>query len=168
MTFLTLHNTGSNNGLGLTPEGVAEYAERTQANLAWLRRVFAHARDSNSRAIMIFTQANLFPEFPPFPSTPQNPSGYTELRSHIQKEAASVTKPVVLVHGDSHFFRIDKPLSPRPVRGTAVVPTLEHFTRVETFGSPYHHWVHVTLDPNDPNVFTFRPRLVPANLRPQQ
>jgi hypothetical protein len=67
VTFLTLHVTGSNNGLGRTPDGDAEYAERTQANLAWLRRGFEHARTSNSRAIMILQQANLFPEFAPFP-----------------------------------------------------------------------------------------------------
>jgi hypothetical protein len=77
-------------------------------------------------------------------------------------------KPVVLVHGDSHFFRIDKPLSPRRVRGKPVTTALENFTRVETFGTPYHHWVHVTVDPNDPNVFTFGPRLVPANLTRRQ
>ena len=168
VTFVTLHTTGSNNGLGRTSEGDAEYAERTQANLAWLRRGFEHATSNSSRAIMILTQANLFPEFPPFPGTPQDPSGYTDLRAHLQKEAAGFSRPVVLVHGDSHFFRVDKPLSPRPVRGTAVAPALEHFTRVETFGSPYHHWVHVTIDPNDANVFTFRPRLVAANLGPKQ
>jgi hypothetical protein len=149
VTFITLHITGSNNGLGRTPDGDAEYAERTQANRGWLRRGFEHAKANNSRAIMILTQANLFPEFPPFPGTPQNPSGYTDLRADLQKEAAGFSRPVVLVHGDSHFFRVDKPLSPRPVRGTAVAPALEHFTRVETFGSPYHHWVHVTMDPND-------------------
>jgi hypothetical protein len=41
---------------------------------------------------------------------------------------------------------------------------MENFTRVELFGSPYHHWVHVTADANDPNVFTFRPRMVTANI----
>jgi hypothetical protein len=164
VTFLTLHVTGSNNGRGRTPEGDVEYAERTQANLVWLRRGIAHARARDSRAIMVLQQANLFPEFPPFPGTAQEPSGYADLRAQLEKEAAAFGKPVVLVHGDSHFFRIDKPLSPRRVRGNAVAPALANFTRVETFGSPYHHWVHVTVDPSDPNVFTFRPRLVVANI----
>lgn len=114
---------------------------------------------------MILQQANIFPEFPPAAGTVQNPSGFTDLRMQLQKEALAFSKPIVLVHGDSHFFRIDKPLSPRPARGTAALP-LEHFTRVETFGSPYHHWVHVAVDA-DPNVFTFRPRLVAANLIPR-
>ena len=164
VTFVTLHATGSNNGLGRAPDGDKEYAARTQANVSWLRRAFEHAKARDSRAIMILTQANLFPEFPPFPGTPQTPSGYTELRSQLQKETAAFSKPVVLVHGDSHYFRVDKPFSPRPVRGTPVTPAFEHFTRVETFGSPYHHWLHVTMDPDDANVFTFRPRLVAANI----
>jgi len=25
------------------------------------------------------------------------------------------------------------------------------------------HWVSATIDPNDPNLFAFEPRLVPAN-----
>ena len=167
VTFLTLHVTGSNNGLGRAPAGDAEYAERNQANLSWLRQGFDHAKASNSRAVMILQQANIFPEFPPFPGTVQDPSGFTDLRMHLPKESALFGKPVVLVHGDSHFFRIDRPLSPRPARGAAVTLAVENFTRVETFGSPYHHWIHVTADPSDPNVFTFRPRLVTANLTPR-
>jgi hypothetical protein len=167
VTFLTLHVTGSNNGLGRTPAGDAEYSERHKANVAWLRHGFEHAKVSNSRALVIMQQANVFPEFAPFPGTPQNPSGYADLREELQKETIAFGKPVVLVHGDSHFFRVDKPLSPRPARGVAVTPALENFTRVETFGTPYHHWVHVTVDTNDPNVFTFRPRLVTANLTPR-
>ncbi len=168
VTFLTLHIPGSNNGLGRTPEGDAEYAERNKANLAWLRQGFVHAKANNSRAVMVMQQANLFPEFSPFPGKPQQPSGYTEIREQLKKESTAFGKPVVLVHGDSHFFRIDKPLSPLRVRGKPVTTALENFTRVETFGSPYSHWVHVTIDANDPNVFTFRQRIVEANLTKPQ
>jgi len=169
VTFLTIHVPGSNNGRGRTPEGDAEYVERNKANLIWLQQGFAHAKASNSRAIMIMQQANVFHEFLPFPGgTPKDPSGFTDLRAQLQKETTAFGKPVVLVHGDSHFFRIDKPLSPRGQRGKAGTPALENFTRVETFGTPYHHWVHVTVDANDPNVFTFRPSIVTANLRQRQ
>ena len=73
-------------------------------------------------------------------------------------------KPIVFVHGDSHFFRIDKPLPVR-AQGSPVLPSLENFTRVETFGSPNHHWVEATIDRADPNVFKFRQRIVSANIR---
>ena len=168
VTFLTIHVPGSNNGRGRTPEGDAEYAERNAANLAWVQHGFARARAAGSRAVMILQQANVFPEMPPFPNDPPRPlSGFTDIRTLLEKEARAFGKPVVLVHGDSHYFRIDKPLSPRRERGTTVTPVLENFTRVETFGSPYHHWVQVTVEPNDPNVFTFRPRIILENLTRQ-
>lgn len=163
LTFLTLHVVGSNNGRGRTREGDAEFAERNSADLAWLHAGFEHAARNDSRAVMIVQQANIFPAFPPFPGDPkQEPSGFTELRSALAKEAAAFGKPVVLVHGDSHYFRIDKPFMRR--RAGSDEPVVENVTRVEPFGSPFHHWVLVTVDPDDPNVFSFHPRLVPANL----
>jgi len=82
----------------------------------------------------------------------------------LEKETIAFGRPVVLVHGDSDFFRIDKPLGPPRVRGIPSLPKVENFTRVETFGSPNHHGLGVTIDPNDPNVFVFRPRIVGANV----
>jgi len=163
ITFLTLHVVGSNNGLGRTPEGDAEFAERTSADLAWMRQGFEHARASNSRALMIFQQANIYPEFPPFPGDPKKePSGFTELKAALGKEAFAFGKPVVLVHGDSHYFRVDKPYM-RLRRGPDD-PAIENFTRVESFGSPNDHWLEVTVAGSDPNVFTFRPRIIAANV----
>ena len=40
-----------------------------------------------------------------------------------------------------------------------------NLTRVEVFGSPFHQWVQVTIDAGNPEVFTFRPRIVEANRR---
>ena len=72
-------------------------------------------------------------------------------------------KPVVYVHGDSHYFRIDKPLLDAQGR------RLENFTRVETFGDNAAngtndvHWVKVLVDPQSRDVFAFQPQIVPAN-----
>ena len=66
---------------------------------------------------------------------------------------------VVYVHGDTHIFRVDKPLF-----GTTSRRSIENFTRVETFGHPNTHWVRAIVDPSDPNVFRFRPQLVKENL----
>src|SRR5262249_61170752 len=41
--FVTLHLVGSNNNLGRTREGDAEYAERHGANVVWLQQAFAEA-----------------------------------------------------------------------------------------------------------------------------
>ncbi len=163
VTFVTLHVPGSNNGLGRAPDGDAEYEERNRANMAWLRQAFANAKTVNSRAIMIIQQANMWPEWTPFPGKPVTPSGYTALRNLLEQEATAFEKPVVLVNGDSHYFRIDNPFRKNAQPGQRPPPSLENFLRVETFGTPNHHWLHVTVDPADPNVFTFRPRIVLKN-----
>jgi hypothetical protein len=162
--FVTLHVTGSNNGLGREPDGDAEYEDRNKANLSWLSQAFAHAKAANSRAIMIIQQANMWPEWPPFPGKPGTPSGFTALRNLLEQEATAFKKPVVLVNGDSHYFRIDNPYRKSGQAGQRPLPSLENFLRVETFGTPNHHWLHVTVEPNDPNVFTFRPRIVSKNV----
>lgn len=165
ITFLTLHVTGSNNGLGRTPEGDAEFAARDAANAAWLRAGLAHARSINARAVMIFQQANIFPQFPPVAGDAKpNPDGFANIRAALAEQAAAFGKPVVLVHGDSHYFRVDKPFLVRAAGGSN--PLVPNFTRVETFGDPHHHWVEVIVDAASPEVFAFRQRLVSKNLLP--
>ena len=68
-------------------------------------------------------------------------------------------RPVVSVHGDSHYFRIDKPLL-----GSRSRRRIENFTRVETFGETDNHWLRVTVTPANPNVFVFDQRIVTANV----
>lgn len=163
ITFLTIHLVGSNNNRGRTPEADAEYAHRTQANIKWLREGFIQAKADKSRAVMIFTQANIFYENTPVGGGKEaDPSGFAEIREAVEQEARNYDRPVVFVHGDTHYFRIDKPLG----RGSAKqrTPSLENFTRVETFGYPNHHWLHVTVESDDPSVFTFRPRVVQQNV----
>jgi hypothetical protein len=162
--FLTLHVPGSNNGVGRDAAGDVEAAERTAADIDWMSRGFALAKASNIRAIMIMQQANIFPDILPFTGEPAaKVDGFAELRATLVKELQAYDKPVVLVNGDSHYFRIEKPFM-RRVKGEAGDPLIENFTRVEPFGDPFNHWVHVTVDADDPNVFTFRPRMVPGNL----
>jgi hypothetical protein len=101
---------------------------------------------------------------PPFPDKPITPSGYADLRMLLEQETTAFQKPVILVNGDSHYFRIDNPFRKNALPGQRPPPSLENFLRVETFGTPNHHWLHVTVEANDPNVFTFRPRIVEANV----
>lgn len=163
--FVTLHVVGSNNNLGYTPESNAEYAERNAANLVWLRQAFELAKRNGHKGIMIFTQANPYFEdhwaarrqqslhiSPPDPK----PAGYGDFLSALEAEVLAFDKPVALVQGDTHYFRIDKPLF-----SAGKDRTIEHFTRVEVFGSPNVHWVRAIIDPNDPALFTFKPEIVP-------
>jgi hypothetical protein len=150
VTFVGLNVPGSINNYGKP-----EFAERNTANLAWLHESFAFAKLENARAIMIIIQANPLPERG---STNRIHPGFRPLVEALERETVAFEKPVVLVHGDSHYFRIDKPLY-----GAKSKRRIENFTRVETFGNPDVHWLRVTVDPSDPEVFTFRQQLVRSN-----
>ena len=150
VVFFGLNVPGDSNNYGHP-----EFAARNAANLAWIKESFALARRKSHRAVMLIMQANPFPERG---STNKVHPGFKPMLDVIERETIELGKPVVLVHGDSHYFRIDRPLS-----GTRSKRRLENFTRVETFGNPDVHWLQVSVEPDEPNVFTFRPRTVPGN-----
>ena len=152
--FAGLHVVGSNNNLGRTPAADAEYAARNAATLEWLHDTFVEARLQEARAVMLVIQAN-----PGFDVAPASRTGFNDFLAALEAETLAFRKPVVLVHGDSHYFRIDKPMI-----GTRSRRRVENFTRVETFGESDNHWLHVTVEPGSPNVFVFDQRIVTANL----
>jgi len=156
VVFVGLNVPGSNNNFGRTPEADAEYFERNAANLAWLRQAFALAAEGKNRGIMIIIQANPGFELPP---TDPNRTGFNDFLSALEQETLALKKPVVLVHGDSHNFQINKPLF-----GSISRRRIENFTRVETFGTPDVHWIRGSVDPKDPNLFEFRQEIVEENL----
>jgi hypothetical protein len=70
--------------------------------------------------------------------------------ARLVKETEQFKGQVLFVHGDTHFFKLDKPLySP-----TKLLPNL---TRLQTFGSPSLHWVRVKVDVNTSHVFEVQP-----------
>jgi len=177
VTFATVHIVGSNNNMGRKPEPSAEFTERTKANTAWVKKAFAKARADNSLGLVLFTQANpafegswkgsaLGRYFRPIASLgikePKKPEpkryGYDEFHHVLLEELATFKKPTLLMHGDNHYLRIDQPLfDPKTKR------LVSNFTRVETFGDPVTGWIHVYVDPKDPDLFTFKPRRYRAN-----
>ena len=173
VVFVTLHMIGSNNNLGRTPQMDAEYEERNAANLAWMREAFDLATRSGSRAVMIIAQADPYfqttwtPNWQERyalwaldmkPPTSRRKTGYDSFIAALEKETLAFGKPVVYVHGDTHIFRIDKPLMGKQSRRI-----VENFTRVATFGHPDTHWIRATIDPADSNVFRFRQEIVKEN-----
>jgi hypothetical protein len=171
--FATIHMVGDNNNLGRTSAQDVEYRERDAANLAWLRDVFAAAKREESRAVALFTQAN--PRFERgYPAGrvrslgirpgPTTASGFAAFLTTLEAEVVAFGKPVALLHGDTHYFRVDKPLFRTGAEGPGDRGRqIENFTRVESFGFPEAHWIRVIVDPNDPGVFTFREEIVAAN-----
>jgi hypothetical protein len=167
--FATVHVVGSANslapwsGLGLTevtPEQQAEYDARNAANLAWLDRVFDKAEARHARAVLVMMQAN--PNLEADPGSPDR-LGFDDFLRKLHDRTAAFGGPVVLAHGDSHEFFVDKPFDTDAFED-AEGHRLPYFTRVECFGSQRNHWVKVHVDPSTPAVFTFEQRIVPENL----
>ena len=68
-------------------------------------------------------------------------------------------KPVLLVHGDSHKFVMDKPF----YADDSNKKTLMNFTRVQVFGEGDMHAVKIIVNPNNPSLFEVQELLVPEN-----
>ena len=159
VVFVALHLVGSKNALAgfpaRTPEDDAEVARRTDAAIAWMREGFRVARETNAPALLIAMHGN--PRFET-DQTADPPGPYTRFLRVLSRETSAYRRPVLLVHGDFHYFRIDKPLT-----GPESGRRLDNFTRLEVFGSPHMHWVRVQVDPGDPQVFRFRQEILPEH-----
>lgn len=163
--FATIHIVGSRNGMagfqrrdstevGAVPMRTERHdsavERRTRAGLAWLRRAFAAAGESG-KALFLTLHASMGLERKPAPDPPH----FQAVLDALREETVRFGRPVVLAHGDSHYFRIDKPLR-RKGGGRRIA----NFTRVETFGASDVHWIEVTVNPASENVFSFAQRIV--------
>lgn len=108
--------------------------------------VFAAAADAKGVFVMI--QANPYN----LPSNPQcTGRGFNEFLTRLAVRAQQFGKPVLLAHGDDHFFMMDQPL-PNPL-----------FSRVQTFGENLVHWVKVHVNPKSKGVFSIEQQIVTSN-----
>src|SRR2546429_653083 len=158
VTYVGLNVPGSDNNApqfdatGKQVDGdAAEYTARNAANLAWLDSSFAAARAAHSAAVMVVLQADMWSAGDPV-------AHFADTKRELARLAIDFPGQVVLVNGDSHFLKIDKPLT--DAKGTVI----QNFTRVQTFGSDQNHWVSATVDVHDPDVFTFHQHVVAAHV----
>ena len=174
--FVTLNIPGSNNNKILdekdcknksarTPlqcdQGNAEFAARDLANIAWMQSSFQKAKDQKARGILLAFQGDPgfdLPETEGDESKAPNSSGYQAFLQAVVKETESFNGQVLLVHGDTHFFKIDKPLN-------NASRNLNNITRLQTFGSPNLHWVKVTVDDKRESVFNIEPVMIQHNAK---
>jgi hypothetical protein len=174
VTYATFDIQGSCNNLCDTAPDPAEEAGRTAADIEWLHQTFQEAEKKHSAAVMLISQAD--PGFEPLgdqggpkrnpttlAETDASPDGFHDWLVAVRDETTEFGKPVVYVHGDSHYFKIDKPLV------TSGGKRIENFTRLETFGDNQGNgdqdvdWVKVLVDPHSRDVFAFQPQIVPEN-----
>jgi hypothetical protein len=127
VVFATLNIPGPDNNASGLPD---ESRRRTPAVLEWMRQTFDIARARKLPALVLATQANLW----------TGSRGYAEILAALATEAQRFGGEVLVVHGDTHWFKFDKPLVD-PRSGGKV----ENVTRLEVHGSPFINWVYVTV-----------------------
>lgn len=175
VTYATLNVQGSCNNLCDVNPDSTEFSARNAANIVWLRETFAVANANESVAVMLISQAN--PGFdtsdPRAPlrdprtlvQTDGNPDGFRDFLVALREQVIAFRKPVSYLHGDSHYFRIDRPMLDSLGR------RLENFTRVETFGNNATavtltndvQWLKILVDPKGREVFAYQAQIVPGN-----
>jgi hypothetical protein len=148
--FISLNVPGPNNNFGMNKDPSAEFLARNPIVIDWLKQGFASARREKSAGIVIVMQGN--PGFKHFASGLAH-SGYRQLLTVLRQETLNFPGQVLLVHGDTHWQRIDHPL-----RHPETKERIANFTRVETFGYPYLGWVKVIIDNESPALFRFEVR----------
>jgi hypothetical protein len=114
--FVALNVPGRDNNMRHS-----EHRPRMQAVFTWLEE--AAKRAANAKGLVVMMQAN------PFTTAPRD--GYGPLRARLQELGARHPGRIVLIHGDTHFYRDDEPL-----------PGVR---RIEVWGSPFVSWTPVGL-----------------------
>ncbi len=99
--------------------------------------------------MLVFAQAD--PDFEG-KTKRREPDGFAEFRDALRDLALKFRGPILFVHGDSHFYRLDQPIAD-PATGES----LRNFTRAIVFGSPQTRWIRVNIDPSSPQVFRLSP-----------
>lgn len=115
--FVTLNIPGGSNNdtdiwygaPSMSTSQTQEIANRSGANKRWLNMAFSQAKSRNAIAVVIQVQGDMW-------DLDGNAAGlahlteYKQFTDSIASNTASFAKPVLLLNGDSHKFRVDNPL----------------------------------------------------------
>jgi len=122
---ITLNAPGPDNNARMKDE----YARREKAQREWITQAFELAQRRNARAVAVFMHGD------PWNAIGQPRRGYGALLDTLIAATKAFKGEVLLVHGDTHFYRVDRPLG----------ETVPNFTRAEVFGYPVMNWVRIRV-----------------------
>lgn len=148
--FAAFNVPGSNNNFGRSPAMDREYQVRMLANQAWLSETVKLALAANARALVLFFHAD--PRFDRWTNETNPRDGFIGWRRMLRGAALTFKRPILVVHGDGHRYRIDQPL-----RDPATGATAANVTRLEVMGTPETNWVRVTITDHAPARFVIEP-----------
>lgn len=153
--FVTAHVVGSNNnfdavgGSGVTEEFLA----RDEADRAWLADSFDRAAAADAEAVVVAIHADMFGDgFDPQQETFDPASGFKGFAVTLVRQAKLFRKPVILLFGDSHVYRVFHPFP----------SSAGNLTAVEVYGAERMHAVAITIRLRPAPSFSFSPLLNPA------
>jgi hypothetical protein len=116
-----------------------EYTARGAAALDWIDGIFDEAGARGAPAVVIGMQADMWDG----PASDQ--TAFIAIKAVLADRAAKLAKPVLLLEGDSHEFKVDTPAG-QPANLTRVV--------VQGSTSVPHEWLRLKVDPSSPKVFS--------------
>ena len=116
--FVALNVQGSNDNVARA----AEHAARSKAALAWIDDSERAMNRRRLKGLVLLMQANPF-----LKPRPGAANGFAPLLEKIEVLSKDHPERIVLVHGDSHIYRDDRPMS--------------GLRRVEVHGSPFVGWL---------------------------
>ena len=173
--FVTFNIVGSNNGYIAKKKQCfkksnrkwsdcekinSEYAIRNQANIEWMQKSLNIDQKKRLKAVVFIMQADIFSPYDPsnlhsikklFKKKHIKKSGYAKFVISLLNALDSFEGKILLIHGDTHYFRFDMPLS-------KIAPEYRtKFFRVEAFGDEAHDWVKIDIDTDLKNIFSVKP-----------
>ena len=108
--FATLHIVGSNNNLESRDiVATREFFDRDAANVAWIQATFEQARLQQASAVVFAFQADVLENKTVWEDFPSWSGFRTSIGQTLLPMAHQWGKPVLVVHGDTHQFRLDQP-----------------------------------------------------------
>jgi len=124
----------------------AEYNARNSKVNEFLRESFQVATQTGAKGVMVVGQAAIF-EFPPTVSIIADYDGFVDFWETLRDSTAAFEKPVVYVHGSSHFYNDYTPI---------IDPLPPNFQALMVPGDDEIGWVEATIDGDAFSVFSFK------------
>jgi hypothetical protein len=142
---VVLHVVGSDNAWQpRNAEAQAAFRARAEANRRLMDAALAAGEEADVGAVVLMFHANPLFEQP-------GKQGFLPFKQDLARLLERFDGPVLLIHGDTHSYRFD-----RPVLDATGVP-IERLQRLEVPGSPVVAGVRVSVDPAAEPVFQVRP-----------
>ena len=178
VVFSVFHIIGSNNGLapwfgdrvspvGETPEETAsreaEVAARVATNLKWLDMTFERAQQEHAKGVVLFMQADMW--HPEDRAAGALFTAHTSFVARLAQLATAFGRPVLIIAGDYHNYRVDAGVPWFTLYGVTPVANItqiivDRSIEATTDASPIDY-LRLRVDPSSAAVFSWEQVLVP-------